>query len=110
MVFYVFPSIGVDSDEALSGDGVERLARPRLFLFLKRTKMRNKMTAVKFWNILWGEEAYPLSTWDGVDLAITPSRFREALDRINEFLEENFEAEKPLPINEGLNGRMPTYF
>lgn len=43
----------------------------------------NRMTAKEFWYILWGDEAYPLEQWNGEDCPMTPSRFREALDRIN---------------------------
>ena len=50
------------------------------------------MTAEEFWLILFGEEAFALRDWgekyQNVDCIITPSRFREALVRINKFLEE----------------------
>lgn len=49
-----------------------------------------ELSAEQFWNALWGEEAFALKDWmpkyAGVDCVMTPSRFNEALERLNALL------------------------
>lgn len=49
-----------------------------------------KISAEKFWEILFTDEAFRLEDWEtkhnGVDCIITPKRFREALEALNQVL------------------------
>jgi hypothetical protein len=52
--------------------------------------LATSLTAEEFWLALWGEEGYSLKDWKekygGEDCIITPSRFNEALERINKLI------------------------
>jgi hypothetical protein len=51
--------------------------------------MMRKMTPEQFWKILWGEEAFLFASWNGEEWCpLAHIRFREALDRMNDFLKE----------------------